>query len=389
MDCNKLPRQLLFKDRRNLEDFTRCSSINERILNNMLEIDFLQTPNFKDRALKYLNTAYYICIMLMYEEYPKLSLPKCYDIACCGNSDDKESQATTLSLVLLYLRKIYDNPTPKFKEIINIIDNFLRKKYICYDEPFAENICYYSIYQMLCKNITPEMVLIPNEFVLRKIDKQAIDDIQLHRFTWTQLTDYYDYEVMLDITMTVGKDEDEQKVICESMDYDARMFYGETSAPYKDGAKNKIDALRHEIYKRHHQEAEDELYQDMMDAQSGQLYSCDSKEVEKLKAKIESLQTQLKDAQEALGVYKDAKNINWHDKVRLELAIRIMEKADINLETFGNKARVARILQAITKLPISTCSNYASNRDLSINKHGDEIAKINSDLYVLNRNIQL
>jgi len=98
---------------------------------------------------------------------------------------------------------------------------------------------------------------------------------------------------MLDITFTLGKDEDEQKVICESMDHDARMFYGETSAPYKDGAKNKIDALRHAIYKKHHQEAEDELYQDMMDAQSEQLYSCDSKEVEKLKAKIADLEEQL------------------------------------------------------------------------------------------------
>ncbi|MBO6234017.1 MAG: hypothetical protein J6N43_01145 [Prevotella sp.] len=113
------------------------------------------------------------------------------------------------------------------------------------------------------------------------------------------------------------------------------------------------------------------------------------KENEELKAKVETLQTKLKDAQEALDVYKNAKNINWHDKVRLELAIRIMEKADINLETYGNKAKAARILQAITKLPISTCSNYASNRDLSEKQHGDEIEKINSNLRVLNKEIQL
>lgn len=113
------------------------------------------------------------------------------------------------------------------------------------------------------------------------------------------------------------------------------------------------------------------------------------KENEELKAKVETLQTKLKDAQEALDVYKNAKNINWHDKVRLELAIRIMEKADINLETYGNKAKAARILQAITKLPISTCSNYASNRDLSEKQHGDEIEKINSNLRALNKEIQL
>lgn len=293
MDCTKLPRTIVFKDRRNLEDFVRNNRINEIVLSNMLEIDFLKSHDFKDRVLKYFNTAYYICIMIMYEEYPEWSLPKYYDLAYCGKSDDYESQATTLSLVLLLLRKIYQNPAPKYKKIIDKIDNFLDCHAIPPDDMYDETTYYYSVYEWLCEGITSEMVLIPNEFVLRKIDKQTIEDLQSSGFTWTKLTEYYNCEVMFDIAMSIGKNEEEQMLICESMDYDARKFYGENSPNYKDGAKIRINTMRQKIYKVHHQEAEDELYQDMKDAESKQLYSGESKKVDALKEKINGLEEQL------------------------------------------------------------------------------------------------
>ena len=104
---------------------------------------------------------------------------------------------------------------------------------------------------------------------------------------------------------------------------------------------------------------------------------------------IAMLQTQLVDMEEVLNVYKETKEIDWHDKVRLELVLRIMEKAGINLDIYGNKARAAQILKIITKLPISTCSNYASNRDLNVNTHSEEIVEINSNMRVLNKDILL
>ena len=232
----------------------------------------------------------------MYEEHPKWSLPKYCDIACCGKSDDDESQATTLSLVLLLLRKIYQNPTPKYEDIINKIDKFIKQHFIAPDDIiFDKSIPYHSVYISLCKNVTSEMVLVPNEFVLRKINKQTIEDLQSSGFTWTNLTEHYNCEAMYDIAMSIGKNEDEQLLICESMDYDARNFYGENSPNYKNGAKDRINTIKQKIYKAHHQVEEDELYQDMMDAQSEELYSYDSKEVEELKAKIADLEEQLRE----------------------------------------------------------------------------------------------
>lgn len=85
----------------------------------------------------------------------------------------------------------------------------------------------------------------------------------------------------------------------------------------------------------------------------------------------------------------ESAKIPWHDKVRLELALRFMEKAGCNLEIYGNKAGAARVLEAITKLPPSTCKNYVSNRDLNTREHNEEVLKLNGELQQLGTEIRL
>ena len=70
----------------------------------------------------------------------------------------------------------------------------------------------------------------------------------------------------------------------------------------------------------------------------------------------------------------------YHDKVRLELTLKLLEHSGINLAIHGNKAKAASVLQSITDLPLSTCKNYCTNRDLSHETHSSEISDINSEL---------
>lgn len=83
-----------------------------------------------------------------------------------------------------------------------------------------------------------------------------------------------------------------------------------------------------------------------------------------------------------------AVEIPWHDKVRLELLLRILEKGGTDLQKCI-KARVADVMQTITKLPISTCKNYCTNRDLNTKKHEEEILTLNSKLQAVGLNILL
>lgn len=80
--------------------------------------------------------------------------------------------------------------------------------------------------------------------------------------------------------------------------------------------------------------------------------------------------------------------IQWHDKVRLELALRLLEKDGLNWQKVV-KVRVAELLQTLTGLPLQTCKNYCSNRYLNTEVHKDEVLKLNSKLQAIGSSILL
>lgn len=81
--------------------------------------------------------------------------------------------------------------------------------------------------------------------------------------------------------------------------------------------------------------------------------------------------------------------IDWHDKVRLDVLLQLMENDGANLEKHGNKMKAAKIMQSITGLPLQTCKNYCSNRDLNTTTHNEEILKMNTLLQALGMEIRL
>ena len=74
---------------------------------------------------------------------------------------------------------------------------------------------------------------------------------------------------------------------------------------------------------------------------------------------------------------------------RLDLVLRLLEKDGADTKKYGNKIKVARIMHAITGLPITTCKNYCTNRDLSLTHHEEEILKLNAILQALSMEIRL
>lgn len=98
---------------------------------------------------------------------------------------------------------------------------------------------------------------------------------------------------------------------------------------------------------------------------------------------IQQLQEQLR-AYESGSIVEDP-----HDKVRLELATRLLEESGADFEKHGNKAEAARMEELITGLPFQTCKNYMTNRDLNTTKHSDEVLKVNTSLKKLGINWQL
>ena len=70
MDNTKVPRPLIYRERRSLEEFFFFFSLNETLVDNMSNVYYMQ-QNFKERALKCMNTAYYICTLMLREKHPE------------------------------------------------------------------------------------------------------------------------------------------------------------------------------------------------------------------------------------------------------------------------------------------------------------------------------
>ena len=107
----------------------------------------------------------------------------------------------------------------------------------------------------------------------------------------------------------------------------------------------------------------------------------DKKQHDELQAKYDELQKQYEEVKEELEAYKQGPiTEEAHDKVRLEVFCRLLEKAGVDFVAHGIKAESARFTKYITGMPFNTCKNYMTNRNLNQKTHADEILKVNFSL---------
>ncbi|MCR4920114.1 MAG: hypothetical protein K5945_00200 [Bacteroidaceae bacterium] len=107
--------------------------------------------------------------------------------------------------------------------------------------------------------------------------------------------------------------------------------------------------------------------------------------IEAQQARIEELENNRPEPLPAEEIEEDLADddATWHDKVRLELLLRLMEKDGADMNKFGNKAKASKLIQAITQLPLSTCKNYCTNRNLNVTTHKEEVLALNSLIQAL------
>ena len=274
MDYTKIPPQLIYKERRNLEDYAINNNLNTIIVDNMVDFGYLQNPNFKIQALKCINAAYYICTLMQAENNPEWSLPNYYNIAYCKEKNNTINQAVTISLVCIYIHWFNKDWLHNHKRLINKLDEYLRAHYIDDNTPFPPDYSYRDTYNMLSQNILENFLMPAEEFSLRRIDKEAIEDLQSSGFTWTKFTDYYTYSIMDDIVFSLGKNADEQLLLHDSFEHDALSFYGDNNDYYQDTISHRLYSLWKNIRSYNHMDdEEDKLRQEIFEYEMSHLPS--------------------------------------------------------------------------------------------------------------------
>ena len=103
----------------------------------------------------------------------------------------------------------------------------------------------------------------------------------------------------------------------------------------------------------------------------------------------EELEKSKEELEEKLAAYEEGPIVSEpHNKVVLEVFVKLLEKSGADLKKHGNKAIASRLAETITRLPLTTCQNYFSDR-LKTTAHPDEVLKMNTAIKELGIEWQL
>lgn len=414
MDNTKVPRPLVFRERHSLEEFFNNSPLNETLVDNMSNVYYMR-KNFKERALKCMNTAYYICTLMLREKHPEWSFDTYCDLAFCENKDSKVNQAVTLSLVSAYINGLSEEQRQKLQKLKKQLDEFMNSilHFIQFGDPFLHDYHYADILKIIKSNLT-NYSIDRNEFVFRVIDKEAVRDVMsVTSFNWVVFVDYFRESRVRELVDYYGCTEEEKHNVVDILRQAANGFYTAGYGKYEevDLFLNKID---HEIQLQYN----NETVQPLLESEIVDANSVDSTCSQ---AKIEELETMLSQKDQLL---ENAKNANAkqesrikeleaevnrlreelkeshtlpatviaQQRVRMELARKLMDKAGINdfvLAKWGNKDKAGTLMGTMLDIKSSTCKTYLSDPCLNSQHHKETIDKINPLLEALNIDFRL
>lgn len=114
-----------------------------------------------------------------------------------------------------------------------------------------------------------------------------------------------------------------------------------------------------------------------------------NKELEEAKLRIAELEAENNKLKEFHEVDEQFKEIQWHDKVRLAVLLRLLQNDGVDLEKYGNKAAAARLMSSITGLPLQTCKNFCTEPVVSSEAHKEELLQMNLELQRLGLKISV
>lgn len=244
MDYTTVPRSLIYRDRRSLEEFGVYDEGNIMfpLADAMLHMAIIRHSDSENRALWCMNTAFYICTMILLEKDPRWRISNYETIAIPSwNYCQLEFKSLTLSLVVLllaFLKNPLRNAHPYGDKARKDILAWL-KKGVMYDE-------------LEFKVTTGSHIryIIPNStFSPRYIDKEAVHDaLAVESFNWVQFVNYFEERSVRDIVKAFGSTEEEKHNVVDLLRQASHGFYTAGYNDYPEKVDKLLDDIDKEIF---------------------------------------------------------------------------------------------------------------------------------------------
>ena len=393
MDYTKIPHALIYYERRSLEEFFASNPMNEKLVDNISEVYYMQ-KDFKERALKCMNTAYFICTLIMKEFHPEWSFDTYCEIACCKDKDIDIHQAVTLSLVYVYLKGIEDG---KIKKLKSKLDDFLRSPFrlIQYGDPLLNDYSYLSALNQVENGLTSYSVD-EKDFAFRFIDKDAVHDaLSDSDFNWPKFTSFWDERRLRDIVMKLGNTEEEKYNMIDLLFETSKGFYYTKGYnPNIEEVEKKLKKIREEINRHFNPNIDEERI--TKKSNTGAENSTANIDTDKqknrigeLEGQVRSLQRKLQEANQIIEEYRQpVEELTAEQKVRMAFALQLLRAAGLSDEILNqNKSKVAKIIHLLTNIgannngaysPTQICQNWLVDKNYYPERNVEIITEIDT-----------
>lgn len=254
MDYTSLPKELIYKERTNLEDFgvDDKPSLNNFIYEHLFNA-YYREHDFEGLALRIFNCSYYICTMALAEKRPEIRFGA-YLFEASSSYYSVSYKNLVLAIVLLqFWARRWDMPGHRISRLAKLIEKELREK--DYDNIFK--VFFYSIIQEMQAAGIYE-IKSEDDFVPREINMRVLRDCD---YGWYEVFDK-DEERVWGFISEIGKNEEEQKTIVAFLrDELYSVFDNELEKKYFfEGLESKIRKRFHGEEDRAREEAEFEAY---------------------------------------------------------------------------------------------------------------------------------
>ena len=224
MDYTTVPRSLIYRERRSLEEFGiyEENCIIRPFFDAIFDFDFIRAPNAEERARWCMNNAFYICTMFFLERDPKWRYDQYKRIATPEkNGFPTDLQFVTLSLVGLLLSRLEEN-IPLLSTKGKVRNSFIMSmledeehKYIFYH--LSDRLEIDSFKQMRIPNST---------FAPRVINAEAVHDVLMDsNYNWVKFTNYWEERSLRDIVNALGETEEEKHYVIDILRQTSQGFY--------------------------------------------------------------------------------------------------------------------------------------------------------------------
>lgn len=293
-DYTSVPGDLLYSDRRYLDDF---DVDNSKSLNYLIEKEFDRMfgtcPDYETFAKNAFNTVYYVCTLALADGHPQRRFGAYLSIVDSRKYGMNDEVGVILSIILIQIN------IHNWRETKPEMDNLALKFHSEIEKNYAT--IYYGFYQQVMNKYqarAPYTTLPPDsEFKPREITMGVLKRTCSH---WDWKNHFgTDMEMMLEFIFAIGKNEDEQMLI-------SSFLQEQTHSSFTDGAEHNycFDHIKRLIYLKYHADEEKnkidaEIEEDLMREYEQQReldYYKD--EFSKLKSENENLHAEIKQLKE-------------------------------------------------------------------------------------------